>query len=388
MVSKNINPLIAEVKEYLKISLPSRVGNPFSKEFKSIKDKFMSDPTIRDNYTDDDIDILLTLAIIFKDPSFEITDKYAEKVVNSFFDITPNDCVYVPLEEIDGFPSGYKIGTCTIITSEELPQSIKDVINISEKHLVEPNYLSDEVPLPKYWIYTKLDSVGQMKQKEETYYKIDEALSILRIASVGNGSYCPLFIRRYYIYNSKTCRHKTTVFDTHSFFPYWDGLNDKITIYTELFYKENKSTIENTIINALKIFSLHVNATSVDIEFNLVMFALEGLLLTENDKDYLGKRLSEKVAFLTEKQSRERRKEIYHTMKAMYSKRSNFVHQKKKPKKEDKITSYDLVFIREIFLLCVEEILSLEKNGTITKLGKDKDDDKSLDYYIENLIFS
>ncbi|AKJ38511.1 HEPN domain-containing protein [Methanosarcina barkeri] len=388
MKPKNINPLIAEVKEYLRISLPSKAGSPFSEEFKSIKDKFMNYPTIRANYTDDDIYTLLTLSIIFKEPSFEITDKYAEEVVHSFFDVTTDDCVYVPLEEMDGFPSGYKIGTCTIITSEELPQSIKDTIHISEKHLVETNNRSEEVPLPKYWIYTKLCSVGQMKQKEEAYYKIDEALSILRLASVGTVFSCPLFIRRYYTYNSKICRHKTTFFDIYSSFPYWEGLNDKINRYTKLFYKENKSTIENTVINALKIFSLHINATSVDIEFNLVMFALEGLLLTENDKDYLGTKLSEKAAFLTEKQSRERRKEIYHTMKAMYSKRSNFVHQKKKPKKEDKITSYDLVFIRKIFLLCVEEILSLEKNGMITKLGRDKDDDKSLDDYIENLILS
>ena len=120
------------------------------------------------------------------------------------------------------------------------------------------------------------------------------------------------------------------------------------------------------------------------------MFALEGLLLTQDDLNYLGKKLSEKVVFLTEKHSTDVRKEKYRKMKAMYSKRSNFVHQKKKMNKSDKITSNDLVFIRNIFLKCVEEILSLEKNGIIVKLASDgsKDDNKSLDYYIENLIFS
>ncbi|MEN6551298.1 MAG: hypothetical protein ABFC34_00265 [Methanobacterium sp.] len=166
MVPKNINPLIAEVKEYLRISLPSRGGNPFSEEFEFIKSKLMSYDIIRANYTDDDIYGALTLSIIFREPSFEITDKFAEEVVNSFFDVTAEDCVYVPLEEMNGFPSGYKIGTCTIITSEELPKSIKNVIHPAEKHLDDPNYLSDEIPLPKYWIYTSLDSVGQMKQKE------------------------------------------------------------------------------------------------------------------------------------------------------------------------------------------------------------------------------
>jgi hypothetical protein len=386
MIPKNFNLLI--VKEYLKTSLSSREGGRFSKEFKSIKEEFMKYNIIKNNYTDDDIYGLLTLSIIFEKPSFEITDKYVEDLVHSFFDVTSNDRVYVPLEEIYGFPSGYKIGACTIITSEELPQSIKNTIDISEKHFAEGNSRSEEVPLPRYWIYTKLDSVGQMKQKEEAYSKIDEALSILRIASIGTGFSCPLFIRRCYMYNLKACRHKTTFFDTYSYFPYWEGLNDKIKIYADLYYKENKSSIETAIINALKIFSLHINATSVEIEFNLVMFAFEGLLLTENDKDYLGTKLSQKAAFLTEKESREERKDIYREMKKMYSKRSSFVHQKKNKKNLDKITSDDLVFIRNVFLRCVNEILSLEKVGTISKISSDGDNNKSLDYYIENLIFS
>lgn len=271
-----------------------------------------------------------------------------------------------------------------------MPESIKNIIRISENDFAEGDRQSEEVSLPKYWIYTKLDSAGQMKQKEEAYYKIDGALSILRIASIDTGFLCPLFIRRYYMYNSKTCRHKMTFFDTHSFFPYWEGLNDKINTYSDLFYKENKSIIESTVINTFKIFSLHINATSVDIKFNLIMFALEGLLLTDNDKDYLGTKLSQKAAFLTEKESRDKRKDIYREMKAMYSKRSNFVHQKKNPTPSDRITSNDLAFIRSIFLKCVKEILSLEKNGTITKLSShgNKDDSNSLDYYIENLILS
>ena len=180
-----------------------------------------------------------------------------------------------------------------------------------------------------------------------------------------------------------------THFDIQSQRPYWEGLNHNINIYADLFYKKNKSIIESTVINALKIYSLHINATSVDIKFNLVMFALEGLLLTKGEND-LGKKLGEKTAFLTENHPGDRRKKIYREMKKMYSKRSNFVHQKKDPKTSDKITSYDLVFIRNIFLKCVEEILSLEKNGTITKWSSDggKNDNKSLDYYIENLIFS
>lgn len=92
--------------------------------------------------------------------------------------------------------------------------------------------------------------------------------------------------------------------------------------------------------------------------------------------------MGEKAAFLTEKHSADKRKEIYRKMKAMYSKRSNLVHQKKSPKKSDEITSDDLAFIRNMFLICVKEILSLEKAGTITKLLSDggRDDNKSLDY--------
>ncbi|MGA9189680.1 MAG: hypothetical protein WB014_14235 [Methanosarcina sp.] len=93
--------------------------------FKYIIKKLMSYDIVRANYTDQDIYLLLTQSIIFEKPSFEITDKYVEELVHSFFERTSEDCVYVPLEEIAGFPSEYKIGTCNIITSKELPQSIK-----------------------------------------------------------------------------------------------------------------------------------------------------------------------------------------------------------------------------------------------------------------------
>ena len=157
-----------------------------------------------------------------------------------------------------------------------------------------------------------------------------------------------------------------------------------------MFYKKKTTIIERTVINSLKIYGLHINISTVELKFILVMIALEDLLLNENDLNYLGKKLAEKVAFLYEKHSAERKKEIFREMKKMYSKRSSFAHQKKNPKPSDKITSNDLGFIIRIYLRCVEEILSLEKIGTITKLSLDgkQDDNKSLDYYIENLIFS
>jgi len=330
-----------------------------------------------------DIELLLHLSIIFKKPPFEITDEFVKELVHSFFDRTSEEYVYVPLEGIQGFPLNYKIGNCNIITYEELPDSLK-------KHIlhIEKDCQSESL-LPTCWIYTKLDSVGPMKQQEEIYFKVEEALSILRIASVNTGFSRPLFVQKCHIYNSKTCMPKTSHFPIPSHLPYWEKLGDKVTYYSGLFYKEGRSVIENTVVNALKIYSLHVNATSVDVKFILVMFALEGLLLTENDRDYLGKKLSEKATFLSERDP-DNRKNLYRKMKTTYSKRSNFVHQKKKTKESEKITSDDVAFTCDIFIKCIEEILSLEKNGTITKLSSDggQDDNKSLDYYIENMIFS
>ena len=194
MLPKNINPLISEVKEYLKDLLPllSKKGVPYESDealLKSITDKFMSYDIIRANYTDEDIDLLLTQSIIFKEASFEITDKYTEELVKSFFEKISEDYVYVPIELLD-FPSEYKIGTCVIITSDKLPQGIKDNILLMEKQAQadDGTILCEVVQtksfLPTYWIYTKLDSVGQLKQQEEMNDKIDHALSILRIASV------------------------------------------------------------------------------------------------------------------------------------------------------------------------------------------------------------
>lgn len=49
------------------------------------------------------------------------------------------------------------------------------------------------------------------------------------------------------------------------------------------FIKRKKVKLKAAVINALKIYSLHINATSFDIKFTLLIFALEGFLLTQDD---------------------------------------------------------------------------------------------------------
>lgn len=57
--------------------------------------------------------------------------------------------------------------------------------------------------------------------------------------------------------------------------------------------------------------------------FNIA--ALESLLLTKNDRDYLGNKLAEKTAFLLGKDFEQRMK-IFRDIKKLYSKRSALIH--------------------------------------------------------------
>ena len=57
----------------------------------------------------------------------------------------------------------------------------------------------------------------------------------------------------------------------------------------------------------------------------MMISALESLLLTKNDRDYLGKKLAEKTSFLLEK-NYDKRIELYKLMEKYYGKRSNLMH--------------------------------------------------------------
>jgi hypothetical protein len=205
-------------------------------------------------------------------------------------------------------------------------------------------------------------------------------------------------------------RHRRTIFSRI------DVFDQMVTDITNMRINKHTSEIEKGVLNAIDIFGLSDSATALEIRFLVCVTALEGLLLSKDDKDYLGWKLSEKVAFLVgdtrewiatfyniplkdrvttltdDYINQERvsaRKALYRCMKKLYSKRSGFTHGNLESDKEKRITINDYDMISSILIEIIKKLTQLHKNGRIKHIASRSEEDKSsLDHHIEELRYS
>ena len=129
----------------------------------------------------------------------------------------------------------------------------------------------------------------------------------------------------------------------------------QLQILSEITTKQNPTKLEKKIIQALQIYNLSKISKKTEIRFLLTIAAFESLLLTNNDRDYLGKKLSEKTAFLLA-DTYENRIELYRLMKKYYELRSTVIHGG-----STVIEKFDERTVKEIFEDLIFKIIELTK---------------------------
>lgn len=149
----------------------------------------------------------------------------------------------------------------------------------------------------------------------------------------------------------------------------------------EISNKENPSKLELKILRALDIFWLSQLTPKKEVEFLLLISTLESLLLTAQDRDYLGLKLAEKTAFLLECDENLRIK-TYKSMKKMYSLRSGLIHSGKR-----KIDNDNLVRLKSYVYRTLLKIIELSSRYyKMESKSKDSDPD-GIDDLILHLKF-
>ena len=142
------------------------------------------------------------------------------------------------------------------------------------------------------------------------------------------------------------------------------------------------SKLEKKILQAIRIFWLSRLSHKTEIRFLMLISAFESLLLTKNDRDYLGKKLSEKVVFLIEKDYKKRIK-LYKDMKKYYRKRSRLVHEG-----NVKISKEDEMAVENIFRRVLFRLLELSKEYSKMEQKSSEKDKEGIEDYINKLKFS
>jgi len=136
---------------------------------------------------------------------------------------------------------------------------------------------------------------------------------------------------------------------------YSPDLHDRWVIVSKMLSQKKPSEIEQKIMLSSKLFNLGAETSSREASFISTMSAVEGLLLTRSDRDYLGHKLSEKTAFLL-RNKQEDRIDMYNEMKRLYDLRSSLVHGSSKAVK---ITDRDVRTLENIYLNLFDKLLDL-----------------------------
>jgi hypothetical protein len=147
-----------------------------------------------------------------------------------------------------------------------------------------------------------------------------------------------------------------------------------------LFAKPKNTELERKLVLSSKMYWLALQSYSPEITFISLISALESLLLGKDDRDYIGLKISEKVAFLMADEQ-QARLELYKTMKKYYDIRSSLVHGKSG--KAVKVERADVDTIKQIFRAVYEKVMHMAETYT----GLTSDDGKGLDDYINELRF-
>ena len=312
---------------------------------------------------------------------------------------------YFELGRTSRFYIGYQIGQGRLMPYSKLPIGI-------QTHFVA--MASDDVPSRNYsddiwFIHFTVKSLGQHKSIEKAIQAVKQSISIFRLTYLYTSDpYFPEAIISPLRYVGTIGNQILGVgYDFGGLmFHRSESYDMMISELSELVNKIDKNEIESRIINALEFFGMIENTTPLRIKFLLVIFALEGLLLSGDDKEYsLRKKLPEKIAFLILESANwdsvihyidisvdtsmintiaKARASIVSKLEKIYDRRSAIAHGGVKD-----MSIYDFDFGSKVLRSVISKLIQLNRQGiAYVKKKGGLFDAKSLDGYLEGIKYS
>lgn len=337
-----------------------------------------------------------------------------------------------------GLLYGYEeqvLGDADICGYAELPEHVKENIDqlwqhydSESSHPVTDNWRKMRKSA-ELFLHIKVQSIGPKKARDKTFSMIQKGINILNFA-----------YRRHAYLASKPDRHEFFDFCMKS------ERNDKSVLiragheydavpYRNPYYtirvlaakdarplvfkltllsrQSKKTKLQERILDAIDTIGMISNDTPLHIRVLLCVISLEGLLLSKGDKDYLGWKLAEKVAFLigdhrecavmlryglewppiidenfvSENLVVSRRK-LEKKVRAVYEHRSAFSHGEASEMRDKKsILSNDYFELCLIVEYIIDRLMQLGEMGITHIQKKSAEDTKSLDEYVAGLKY-
>jgi hypothetical protein len=314
-------------------------------------------------------------------------DELESRIRTKLFSIK-NFEFYYPIYGAKGFPDGYKIGKCVIRRFEFLPEQVKHEFSalweldwrLGHSIGTIEEALKDKKKL--LFVSVQVCAMGRSAATEKAESICNESLNLLRALyslHFDLHDYC------YLIKETGEAEHQLPVekIMSDSEEAEYDSQSDVfIGAMNEILTKNGYLTeLEEKIINAVRLIGVSTSVPYEEIRFVILCSALEAMLLTNNDRDYLGWKLSERAAFLLS--GPEGRAEISEAVSRLYNKRSRFVHQDK----NENITGAEYTELADLVYQILGTLVHLRMLG-YEKVSKSRDPYKSIADRIDMIKYS
>jgi hypothetical protein len=287
-----------------------------------------------------------------------------EHVNKTLFTSNEYTC-YFAVHNLQRYPDDYQIGDCRARKFDALPKKVQDafVKSIEEALRVSgtsPADIASAVKRKRESLYlsTEVATNAFFKASESARERIQISLDILRMIHFTDfqpEEYCIHAKGSDEYYSGGTIPY--FLMET-AISVYQRGSDTWVKEMNALLTKKPTTEIERKLTNAHHILAVSTSVRYPEVRFILMCSALEALVLTDSDKDYLGWKLAERVAFLTANPAK--REEKYKKVKALYGKRSSFVHQS--GAKKD-ITDEDVDELRDLVISVFLKMMNFRDSG-------------------------
>jgi hypothetical protein len=333
---------------------------------------------------------------------------------------------------VAGLPRGVELGFGQLRPFDELPAKAQEYIS-AHRGRAPFRDKGGSIPPKKtidrdWFLYLRVKTVGWMDALEKAQLGMKRTLSAYELVTGAmefmqgfvHYQYGPGLDQNFYMFCDVTDEsHHYKVAEVPLFIGNLPGSEELVDDMTLILRKNTFSELESRILAVVDIFGMIDDDTPLNVKFLLKVIALEALLLSEDDRDYLGWKLAEKIAYLLgdnkywiafsyeilphlsflgnapedlvkdefvkEKRS-ESRARLNKEVVRLYRKRSAFAHQQGRRAKEQ-VIGYDYDMVSWLLRLSVITMLALSKRG-ITHLKKQKTvDPSSFDGLIEKLKY-
>ena len=310
----------------------------------------------RDEFEETDLQDILRRPSKYLGKSLgETTDQELEQLVKNDLLTRREYVVYFALPQLLGFPDAYGLGHGTLVSYSSCPQSVQTAISELVQSVLEgvdESVVMNTTSLRL--LRLPVEACGPRRAISKASRQADDALHVLRLVYGKDVTLSSAIASRQSGVIAKT---NTTKLD--GFIRYVSASEDFTTRLGEVMLKERSNDLETRLRNAVRLYGMAIEATRPEIRFSLLTNALEGLLMTESDKESVTTRLAEKMALILES-AREPRLTLFKRVKELYGLRSDFVHQSKDYKG---ITTEQVRELNEIFTSTLHRLLQLADQG-------------------------